>query len=439
MSGAPRTITATTPTTCACCGGGSNCGLECQFKAGFAELCGYSEFTEPSLPPKKYKRKTITGSMVKCVYARNNCLEESCSSGLSQSYSGSGTGPDAFGNPGKVSGSGTLTPVRFDSDTNKWVYLAVATAVYPLQTHPDDPPPGPVTARLVVSPSTGGTFRVNNGATTVLQGCTGSTHRTYGVAVEANAGGFVVIPATSGSMEPPANGASISSTRDEWNVVCSYAPNLPDACLASVVTDTSVHYDNDSHGTCPGPDGTPATVSLGCEVGYPDDNVDVVSEPATRVTAGNGNCVADPIIANRWNIYDGEVTETLNDEDTEEDAEDRVTSTVGWTFSANCLETYAFRTDRGEDQFSFGFRKVQTRAVMTDLIEGNTYNLVIGFYRRAFGAGPTDPWIFFGTQETTFIAGPNDGSGHQRSDWFDIPSASGFSTRAQTCNVEPVP
>lgn len=47
---------------CVACGGGRY-QIECRSRAGTATLCGYSEYTTPSTPPKKYRRKTFGGNL----------------------------------------------------------------------------------------------------------------------------------------------------------------------------------------------------------------------------------------------------------------------------------------------------------------------------------------------------------------------------------------
>jgi hypothetical protein len=57
------------PCNCNCagqisaCDCGSACALDCRQKSGFATLCGFSEFTDPSDPPLKYRKVTNSGSL----------------------------------------------------------------------------------------------------------------------------------------------------------------------------------------------------------------------------------------------------------------------------------------------------------------------------------------------------------------------------------------
>lgn len=56
---------------------GCNCGqcnLRCRSKTGIAELCGYSEYVTPSVPPRKFRRKTMGGSLTLSA-APPSCLK----------------------------------------------------------------------------------------------------------------------------------------------------------------------------------------------------------------------------------------------------------------------------------------------------------------------------------------------------------------------------
>jgi hypothetical protein len=67
------------------------CSLTCQSKTGFATLCGFSEFTNASDPPKKYKILTASGSLRQRTYGIGDFT---CAGGtlsdVTINYSGSG-------------------------------------------------------------------------------------------------------------------------------------------------------------------------------------------------------------------------------------------------------------------------------------------------------------------------------------------------------------
>jgi len=45
----------------------------CRNRAGTATLCGFSEFTTPSTPPKKYKTNTNSGKILICIHGEPDC------------------------------------------------------------------------------------------------------------------------------------------------------------------------------------------------------------------------------------------------------------------------------------------------------------------------------------------------------------------------------
>lgn len=68
--------------TCApCCGVCLSAGtalFQCRIRGGTAALCGYDEFTSPSTPPKKYRRKTLAGTFNRQVYVGAGCVTTNC-------------------------------------------------------------------------------------------------------------------------------------------------------------------------------------------------------------------------------------------------------------------------------------------------------------------------------------------------------------------------
>lgn len=48
-------------------------GLECRVRGGGATLCGFEEFTDPSSPPKKYRRSNLSGGYVLDRYSAPGC------------------------------------------------------------------------------------------------------------------------------------------------------------------------------------------------------------------------------------------------------------------------------------------------------------------------------------------------------------------------------
>lgn len=64
------------PCLCGLCAEGSEITtavLQCRRRGGIATLCGFSEFTSPSAPPKKYRENTIQEDWYWCTYPSAGC------------------------------------------------------------------------------------------------------------------------------------------------------------------------------------------------------------------------------------------------------------------------------------------------------------------------------------------------------------------------------
>lgn len=63
------------PTECRHSGGALSVSATflCSTRNGTAELCGYDEFTSPSSPPKRYRRKTFSGTFTSSFYPSGAC------------------------------------------------------------------------------------------------------------------------------------------------------------------------------------------------------------------------------------------------------------------------------------------------------------------------------------------------------------------------------
>jgi hypothetical protein len=66
-------------------------GPVCVSASGLATLCGLSEYTTPSTPPKKYRTETISGSAQGCLFEAADCTGPVRASGTSGSMSWSGS------------------------------------------------------------------------------------------------------------------------------------------------------------------------------------------------------------------------------------------------------------------------------------------------------------------------------------------------------------
>lgn len=62
------------------------CALTCRRKAGTATLCGFSEYDSPTIPPKKYRKETLSGSFTGCNTGVAGCA--AAVGGFEFAYSG---------------------------------------------------------------------------------------------------------------------------------------------------------------------------------------------------------------------------------------------------------------------------------------------------------------------------------------------------------------
>ncbi len=144
-----------------------------------------------------------------------------------------------------------------------------------------------------------------------------------------------------------------------------------------------------------------------------------VCAPTTIQRMTTGNCCFD---GGGSNVYFKKISDTLtwtlSDEDTEDDAIDRLLAGAGGTWSAwapvgdgtggtcvgylCCQANYQQRTG-----FSFGYHEAQFKADMTLLIPSTNYILTLIQYRRLYGS--VDPWVQLVVDEYPFTT---DGSGN---------------------------
>ncbi|MGH7944951.1 MAG: hypothetical protein ACREH8_02920 [Opitutaceae bacterium] len=123
----------------------------------------------------------------------------------------------------------------------------------------------------------------------------------------------------------------------------------------------------------------------------------------------------------------------LTDEDTEDDAEERVLAGISdWT-GGPCNVHTAIRTLRLAGQTEFAFRRAQFRVTISGsgedpLISGHTYEVTVAITRRIAGsAGPFLPYSIAVFNLTA--SGPS-----KTSDWIDIENEAGWETKADSCS-----
>ena len=313
-------------------------GIAWDSYGGTATLCGFSEFTSPSTPPKKYKSRLTSGTQTNNYYYNEA----------------------VFGYPSNC----PLYPLNLPTTTVTPFQLACNVT-------------STVSATVVSETASNITYAVSGGAggRLILDGGVitpgnftfpknGSNHF-VGVQIYCyiNGGWVGLTPFTNYFQVPP------RATVDTWNIVEGYSST----CAPLATTNTSNRTVNGS--TTAWPFGT-----TGPSAAY-NAALATVTTPnsTTRTTTGTNNCYF-------WNagytseraIQTGTVSEMLTDEDTEDMAEQRVTA----THSSLPIDAVAFRTSR--TGFSFSFRRVHYKAVFQVICPGD-YDVWLNYSNKAHG------------------------------------------------------
>lgn len=358
--------------------------LQCQTRGGTASLCGYETFGDPATPPAFFKKLTTSGAIT--IEKHTN---DTCSSGA--------------GNP-----SGSLTPPDFiagdGSDASgsiSWEYLSGYTVrVTVTVTGPIGVPAVQMSLSVNGAGAVPSAVRYNGQTWDVDIGPGYPMPVTIYAAVGRNHFGFAwgstasAILATAIPTPPP------EITVDTWDRVGDYGPELPDNCDETVTDDSTRTVD-----------GVPATWTLSSPwTDYADDFTTKSGGDTVRTVSGNGSCVASG--GGNYSKYSGSVSETLSEEDTDEDALARLIGLSDWSLwttvggvgceTADACCTAAWEPRSGQ---TFVYREANWRVTGTG-VAGNTYAVSVKMYRREYGVGS---WTLFQTVVATAVA---DGSGN---------------------------
>jgi hypothetical protein len=85
------------------------CSMTCEARADVAELCGFDEFVDPTVPPKKYRRRTVTGTLTKKVTNESDCTDDACPGRITLTFAGTIPGTsDTFQATGSWVQTGTV-------------------------------------------------------------------------------------------------------------------------------------------------------------------------------------------------------------------------------------------------------------------------------------------------------------------------------------------
>jgi RHS repeat-associated protein len=312
---------------------------------GTAALIGFPEFASPSSPPRKYRRRDITGTMNLGNWSGSSCPPATGTT--TAQVTGSVTG-----------GSGTVYTATIEFQQ----YELDGNAAF-LVT---DVSPNPEWAGVAFGPTsttTGGIVR------------TGPGDYTLTLHVHAANGDFGYV----NTQVPFTVAPSILQTRDEWNItqaIRADGTGEPD-------TNTSKRYrsraggfpNNESETEVAPPPGFFA--SSGPSYGTGTTGGDLTTDETTqtsRRTRGTGLCMPQP--PNSF-MYVGEVVERLTEEDTVNDAERRAMASPGSSRTA-------YRTSRGNG-FTWSFCQVNYEATFNVACAGE-YDAVITSSTKPHGA-----------------------------------------------------
>jgi hypothetical protein len=385
------------------------CALECSEKVGFAELCGAAEFGTPSNPPKKYRSRRETGRMYKGVFSSN-----SCTVGLGQ------TGPIDMSFDGIDSGSNhvvlvgryVVTPVP--GTTNARIQVQVDSCV----VNGSDYPYG-----LIWFSGLGP--QLSPGSDIIWPGAWPSSSTTFHCNLKL--GSNRPFEGTQCGFRDIIQGGSypVDSIRDDWDLSQQYA----DPC-ALVQTDNSVRH---SHAGWPFPLDSGGDVVIG-EPSSSAYGASHVSETTTKTKKDIVGLEACVLVGSTWVKHQGHVTDELTIEDTDDAALARAEAAMGWsTPLQNCGSDPAYMTQRGATDFTFAFRSVRVRTVVSRLIPGRLYTVTFKFYRRVVASGL--PFTLYAQAPLQFLATAET----YRTEWVDVPNEPGFETQAGGCSVAAVP
>ncbi|MDD2763495.1 MAG: hypothetical protein PHE83_05915 [Opitutaceae bacterium] len=412
---ARRKGTATDP----CCDCGITCSLICQTKGGIPCLCGFPELTAPSTPPRRFKRRTISG-----VMDMGKFLDAGCAGCPQANY--------VHLQWSNVGGTGSWIEYEF------WWYSDF------------------VRCRMTAHMTYSGGYYVS----VVLNDGAGWNPSHEFVWSDGEPGGpgfdpphvtvmeytFSGVPSGALSVNCAATGAGsqviyrpvIHAVHDSWDVVQDYAPGLletPPVCVPAE-TDNSSRTEAD---TCDFPlagGGEPGDFPVGGPLDAYPGLLDVIAlTNARREWGGSEECL--PGSPPYWFKALGGIVEELTEEDTELSAINRMSPGLAWSDDCGapdyCLDCTAFWTMRGPADLCFAFRDARSKAHLSGLTVGLVYNVTVKFWRRPVG-GSAGQWVLYGSAVTQIIATADE----QDTDWVTVPNEAGWETWARSCFSERV-
>lgn len=394
-------ITIISSTPCQCCGSCVSVAYECRIRGGVAELIGFSEFTSPSTPPKKYRVKTLSGEVTSSIFDDSNCTDPALA--LSGTWSMPTTGANSTGQP-------VVWDYTWDTVLNRWGVTCTS---------------GPSTGW-----SGGVDLRMTGNGLYTFYGQTkyGGT----GAAVQFGLYAFTIFTYLQertlqpGGLDPlvetltysgTASYDSVTGVLTEDGEVSGSVFNAGTGALEAVSAGGLASVDD-------------AKTRLG-SANFDDDDSGLVHQ-----LAATDACVAFGTPTHYRKVTAVDAADTLSDEDTEEDAIDRLLAAAAWSEWATattpetaCLAEWEERTSG----FEFEYYEGEWRVVRSSLTPSTTYWVRITYFRRPYGSGAYELFAY------EVKSGTSDGSGELTIEGT-VPNEQGFQTYAgggELCTTNP--
>jgi hypothetical protein len=391
---ATYTASATTGTSCACCGTLDAATLQCRTRGGTATLCGYSEYTSASTPPKKYRERSFSGVVNWDKFKTN------CAGGIACQYNDTFSGEIIYDLENcDTSGTGVITR-SFDENAPG---SGVLTGVGDINGNP-------------------GTYTINYTVTKV------GSDLILDYTTTATGGGIylsVRFCCGSGANGLFPSGGIIGA---DLEIIAIYTNSSNILVLSPYPVIRAAE-------SCAG-----FTENISSISSYVDISRFSVSESATsrvatisgaacQVSGGYGFAITN----------DPSIEETLSEEDTDQNAIDRLLAGAGGEWSGwlspgatgctgspppCCLARWEERTD----DFDFIYQESEFRVTASGLTPSTTYNARVDIQRRTFGSGS------YALFQTVIVSGTTDGSGNFQEDG-EVPNEEGFESYASAAYI----
>lgn len=262
----------------------------------------------------------------------------------------------------------------------------------------------------------------------------------------ANGGTFTFCDSSDANPSTACNKVSRLTQSWKYSGGCSYAEDGTITGTVSMVGTLDVHSSPTS--SCVAATGPESTKS-GCDCSFAGSLTDVLfpslvtgggkypsgsgytisTSSTVKTFSGSEICTAANDGSNRQGFFTGEVSLTLSDEDTVEDAAARlIASLPGWTDWAPGTPTACLARWQVQTTDSWGYQECQWKVERVGMIPSHTYTIDIPMYRSAFGAGS------YSLYTTVTVTQASDSSGNLVATG-DVPNDEGYDTYADGTGV----